>query len=104
MRVSVPLLYVRLSSSNIYKTVKNTNVNIKKVKHSSHNLPVRLVSLLLLGATIQDILIAKNKKDGDTLTAAPRIRHQFQNVSIDINPKGRVFRSTSSSKTGSTPH
>lgn len=50
LRVSVPVLYVRLSSSNIYKSIKNINVHIKKIKHSNYNLPRGLAPLLLLGA------------------------------------------------------
>ena len=58
----------------------------------NYNLPRNLASLLLLEGTMQDTLRTKDKK-GDTLAVAPRIRHQFQNVYVDTNPKDRVTRS-----------
>ena len=82
LRVSVPVFWVRLSLSNISKSVKNFNVNNKMVKYSNYNLFGRHAPSRSNNSAYTD-----SPGHCDILTAELRIRHQLQNVCFDTNTK-----------------
>ena len=87
LRVSVPVFWVRSSSSNVYQMVKISSVNIKKVKYSNYKLSAKHAPSRSNNSGYND-----SQVHGNILTVTPRIHHHFQKFCVDSNTKYIVFR------------
>ena len=79
LRVSVPVCWVRSSSSNVYQIVKISSVNIKKVKYSNYKLSGQHAPSRSNNSGYND-----SQVHGNILTVTPRIHHHFQKLYIYI--------------------